>query len=162
MSNLVSCLKSEIVRLSRKEAKAAADPLRKPSSVARTAIADLKRRVEALEKELRRINGVLSKVQSAQPCQTCSSEPAASETSDEPATIDVKMRITSQHVKSLRNRLGLTASAFAKLLGVTDHWVYLYEHKAGALNMRTATLKAFLAAKAMTAAEARAKLGIGK
>jgi len=148
MSNLVSCLKSEIVRLSRKEAKAAADPLRKPSSVARTAIADLKRRVDSLEKELRRVNGVLSKVQSAQPCQPCSSEPAAS---------DVKMRITSRNVKSLRNRLGLTASAFAKLLGVTDNWVYLYENKAGALKMRTATLAAFLAAKAMTAAQARAK-----
>ena len=153
MSNLVSCLKSEIVRLSRKEAKAAADPLRKPSSVARTAIADLKRRVDSLEKELRRVNGVLSKVQSAQPCQPCSSEPAAS---------DVKMRITSRNVKSLRNRLGLTASAFAKLLGVTDNWVYLYENKAGTLKMRTATLAAFQSAKAMTAKEARAKLGIGK
>ncbi len=159
MSNLVSCLKSEIVRLSRKEAKAAADPLRKPSVAARKAIADLKRRVEALEKELRRVNGVLSKVPSVQPCQTCqpcSSEPA------EPAAIDVKMRITSQHVKSLRNRLGLTASAFAKLLGVTTKWVYIYEQKAGALKMRAATLAAFQSAKAMTAKEARAKLGIGK
>jgi len=150
MSNLVSCLKSEIGRLSRKEAKAAADPLRKPSHAARTAIADLKRRVEALEKELRRVNGVLGKMPSAQPC------------SSEPDAIDVKMRITSRNVKSLRNRLGLTASAFAKLLGVTDNWVYLYEHKAGALNMRTATLAAFLSAKAMTAAEARAKLGLGR
>jgi len=150
MSNLVSCLKSEIGRLSRKEAKAAADPLRKPSHAARTAIADLKRRVEALEKELRRVNGVLGKMPSAQPC------------SSEPDAIDVKMRITSRNVKSLRNRLGLTASAFAKLLGVTDNWVYLYEHKAGALNMRKATLAAFLSAKAMTAAEARAKLGLGR
>jgi DNA-binding transcriptional regulator YiaG len=153
MSNLVSSLKSEIVRLARKEAKAATDPLRKPSRAARTAIADFKRRVAILEKELRRVNGVLSKVQSAQPCQPCSSESAAS---------DVKMRITSRNVKSLRNRLGLTASAFAKLIGVTDNWVYLYEHKAGALKMRAGTLAAFLAAKAMTAKEARAKLGLGK
>ena len=153
MSNLVSSLKSEIVRLSRKEAKAATDPLRKPSSAARTAIADIKRRVADLEKELRRINGVLSKVQSAQPCLPCPSESAPS---------DVKMRVTSRNVKSLRNRLGLTASAFAKLLGVTDNWVYLYENKEGALKMRTATLKAFQAAKAMTAVEARAKMGIGK
>jgi DNA-binding transcriptional regulator YiaG len=72
------------------------------------------------------------------------------------------MRITSRNVKSLRNRLGLTASAFARLLGVTMHWVYLYEHKAGVLKMRKATLAAFLAAKAMTAKEARAKLGIGR
>jgi DNA-binding XRE family transcriptional regulator len=153
MSNLVSSLKSEIVRLARKEAKAATDPLRKPSVAARKAIADIKRRVADLEKELGRINGVLSKVQSAQPCQPCPSEPDAS---------DVKMRITSRNVKSLRNRLGLTASAFARLLGVTDNWVYIYENKAGALKMRTATLTAFLAAKAMTAKEARAKLGMGK
>lgn len=153
MSNLVSSLKSEIVRLARKEAKAATDPLRKPSVAARKAIADIKRRVAALEKELRRVNGVLSKVQSAQPCQPCSSESPAS---------DVKMRVTSRNVKSLRNRLGLTASAFAKLLGVTAHWVYLYEHKAGVLKMRAATLAAFQSAKAMTAKEARAKLGVGK
>jgi DNA-binding transcriptional regulator YiaG len=156
MSNLVSSLKAEIVRLSRKEAKAAVDPVRKPSVAARKAIADIKRRVADLEKELGRINGVLSKVQSAQPCQPCSSEPAES------AASDVKMRVTSRNVKSLRNRLGLTASAFARLLGVTDNWVYLYEHKAGALKMRAGTLAAFLAAKAMTAKEARAKLGIGK
>jgi hypothetical protein len=150
MSNLVSSLKSEIVRLSRKEAKSATAPLRKPSVAARKAIADLKRRLADLEKELRRVNELLGKMPSAQPCQA------------EPAPSDVKMRITSRNVKSLRNRLGLTASAFAKLLGVTDNWVYLYEHKAGALKMRTATLKAFQAAKAMTAKEARAKLGIGK
>ncbi len=153
MSNLVSSLKSEIVRLSRKEAKAATAPLRKPSVAARKAIADIKRRLADMEKELRRVGEVLSKVQSAQPCQPCSSEPAAS---------DVKMRITSRNVKSLRNRLGLTASAFAKLLGVTDNWVYLYENKAGALKMRAGTLAAFQAAKAMTAVEARAKLGVGK
>lgn len=152
MSTLVSCLKSEIVRLARKEAKAATDPLRKPSVAARKAIADFKRRVADLEKELRRINGVLSKVQSAKPCQPCSSEPAPS---------DVKMRVTSRNVKSLRNRLGLTPPAFAKLLGVTTKWVYLYENKAGALKMRAGTLKAFQAAKAMTAKEARAKLGVG-
>lgn len=150
MSNLVSCLKSEIVRLSRKEAKAAADPLRKPSHAARKAIADLKRRVDALEKELRLINGVLGKMPSIEPCP---SESAAS---------DVKMRITALNVKSLRNRLGLSASTFAKLLGVTPKWVYLYEAKAGPLKMRAATLTAFLSAKAMTAAAARAKLGIGK
>ena len=159
MSNLVSSLKSEIVRLARKEAKAAVDPVRKPSVAARKAIADIKRRVADLEKELGRINGVLSKVQSAQPCQPC--QPCSSEPAESPAS-DVKMRITSRNVKSLRNRLGLTASAFARLLGVTDNWVYLYENKAGALKMRAGTLSAFLAAKAMTAKEARAKLGVGK
>ncbi len=156
MSNLVSSLKSEIVRLSRKEAKAAVDPVRKPSVAARKAIADIKRRLADMEKELGRVNGVLSKVQSAQPCQPCSSELA------EAAASDVKMRITSRNVKSLRNRLGLTPPAFARLLGVTTKWVYIYEDKAGALKMRAGTLKAFQAAKAMTAKEARAKLGVGK
>ena len=153
MSDLISSLKAEIVRLARKEVKSAVDPVRKPSIAARKAIADIKRRIADLEKELRRVNEVLSKVQSAQPCQPCSSESPAS---------DAKMRITSRNVKSLRNRLGLTASAFARLLGVTDNWVYLYENKAGALKMRAGTLAAFQAAKAMTAVEARAKLGVGK
>ena len=146
MSDLISSLKSEIVRLSRKEAKAAVDPVRKPSIAARKAIADIKRRMAALEKELRRVNEVLSKVQSAQPCQP------------EPAASDVKMRITSRNVRGLRNRLALAPAAFAKLLGVTPKWVYLYENKEGPLKMRASTLKSFLAAAELKAGEAKRRI----
>jgi DNA-binding transcriptional regulator YiaG len=150
MSDLISSLKSEIVRLSRKEAKAAVDPVRKPSIAARKAIADIKRRMAALEKELRRVNEVLSKVQSAQPCQP------------EPAASDVKVRITSRNVRGLRNRLKLAPAAFAKLLDVTPKWVYLYENKEGPLKMRATTLKAFLAATALKAGEAKRRVSAMK
>jgi hypothetical protein len=146
MSDLMSSLKSEIVRLSRKEVKAAVGPVRKPSIAARKAIADIKRRMVVLEKELRRVNEVLSNVQSARPCPP------------EPAASDVKIRITSRNVRGLRNRLKLAPSAFAKLLGVTPKWVYLYENKEGPLKMRATTLKAFVAASSLKAGEAKRRV----
>jgi hypothetical protein len=146
MSNLVSCLKSEIVRLARKEAKAAVDPVRKPSVAARKALADVKRRMATLETELRRVNGILSKMQAAQPCQP------------EPAASDARIRITSRNVRGLRNRLDLAPAAFAKLLGVTPKWVYLYENKEGPLKMRAPTLKSFLAAAELKAGEAKRRI----
>ena len=132
MSNLMSALKHEVVRLSRKEAKAAADPLRKPAAAARTALADLKRRVTALEQESKRLEALLAACPQPAP-----SEPAASAK---------KQRITARNVRSLRRRLGLTPPAFAKLLGVTTKWVYLYENKTGPLKMHAPTLNAFTAA----------------
>jgi len=144
MSNLMSALKYEVVRLSRKEAKAAADPLRKPAVAARTALADLKRRVKALEGECKRLQALLAKCPQPE--------------SPEPAASTKKLRITARNVKCLRRRLGLTPPAFAKLLGVTAKWVYIYENKAGPLKMHAPTLSAFIAARGMKAGEAKRRI----
>ncbi|NLF22493.1 MAG: hypothetical protein GX590_04965, partial [Lentisphaerae bacterium] len=45
----LTALKAEITRLARKEAKKAVEPVRKPVVQTRGAIAELKRRVDALE-----------------------------------------------------------------------------------------------------------------
>ena len=55
MSTFAKSFKDEVTRLARKEAKAAVAPIRKPSGTTRSALADLKRRVAALEKDNRRL-----------------------------------------------------------------------------------------------------------
>ena len=87
MSTFAKSFKDEVIRLARKEAKAAVAPIRKPSGANRSALADLKRRVSALEKETRRLSAELAKVP----------QPAAA-----PATGDEKARIIPLRFPVLR------------------------------------------------------------
>ena len=70
MSTFAQSFKSEVTRLARKEAKAAVAPIRKPSGANRSALADLKRRVAALEKENRRFSDLL---ETLSPLRLCAS-----------------------------------------------------------------------------------------
>ena len=62
MSTFASSFKAEVIRLARKEAKAAVTPIKKPSGSNRKALADLKRRVATLEQECRRLGTLVAKV----------------------------------------------------------------------------------------------------
>jgi polyhydroxyalkanoate synthesis regulator phasin len=55
MSNIASVLKDEISRLARKEIKRETSALKKSSTAYRSEIAALKRRVQELERQLRRV-----------------------------------------------------------------------------------------------------------
>jgi DNA-binding transcriptional regulator YiaG len=143
MPNIMIALKTEIVRLARKEVKAATDPIRKPANTTRLTLADLKRRVAALEKQLKQANAQLAKV----PLQEPAPEPASP-----------KNWISGKGVRSMRQKLGLSQDAFAKLVGVSPNCVYQWESKPGMLGLRTATKAALLAARGLTAGEAKAKL----
>jgi hypothetical protein len=63
MPNIMTALKTESVRLARKEAKAATDPLRKSSIATRKAVADLKRMFEALRSALTSHNATARKAE---------------------------------------------------------------------------------------------------
>ena len=128
MSTFASSFKAEVIRLARKEAKAAVTPVRKPSGANRKALADLKRRVAALEKECRRLGSVVAKVPVSQP------ELAAGQ----------RARITAKGIRSLRRKLGLTGADFARLLGVSTLSVYNWERKNGPLRVQEATKAAIL------------------
>ena len=142
MSTFASSFKAEVIRLARKEAKAAVTPIKKPSGANRKAIADLKRRVAALEKENRRLSAQLAKIPQPQ------AAPAA----------DHKARITAKGMRSLQKRLRLSGSEFAKLLGVTGQVVYKWGKTNGPLGIRPATKAAILAIRDLTATEAKARL----
>ena len=142
MSTFASSFKAEVIRLARKEAKAAVLPVRKPSGANRKALADLKRRVAALEKECRRLGTLVAKVPVPQP------EPSEGQ----------RVRITAKGMRSLRKKLGLTGADFAKLLGVSVMAVYQWERKDGPLRVRANTRAAILGIRDLGAREAKAKL----
>ena len=106
MANIITALKAEIVRLARKEAKALTAPLRKPANATRLTLADLKRRVAALEQENKRMAASLSKVPQPEP-------------QEEPATAaKAKGWVSGKGILSMRRKLGLSQEAFAQLVGV--------------------------------------------
>jgi DNA-binding transcriptional regulator YiaG len=143
MANFNIVLKAEIARIARKEAKQVVAPLRKPAAGARNALADLKRRVAALEKDNQRLATLLSKVPEPVPAE----KPAKA-----------KGWISGKGIVSLRRRLGLSQEAFAQLVGVSPNAVYQWERKSGMLRLRTKTRTAVMAARDLGAREAKAKL----
>lgn len=109
MPNLSSILKSEITRLARKEIKGAVDPLRKSNAAHRREIAELKRQVAVLQRELK----------SSSKAQRAVAEPATDATA--------RTRFVPKGLKSLRARLGLSASDFGRLVGASGQSVYNWE-----------------------------------
>ncbi len=142
MPNIARVFKDEIIRLSRKEAKAAITPVKKPSIAARKALADIKRRVSALEEATKSLSALLSKIKMPAP------EPVEGK----------KARITGKGMRSLRKKLRLTQGEFGKLAGVSSQNVYQWERKDGALRVRAATRANILGIRDFGAREAKAKL----
>jgi len=143
MANIMTALKAEISRTARKEVKAAIAPIRKPANTTRLTLADLKRRVAALEKENKRLTALLSQMPQPEPAE----EPAK-----------VKGRISGKGILSLRRKLGLSQEAFAKLVGVSPNAVYQWERKSGMLRLRSKTQAAVMSVRELGAREAKAKL----
>jgi DNA-binding transcriptional regulator YiaG len=145
MSNVVKILKAEIARISKKEAKSTTQAIGKSNTWLRITVADLKKRLVLLEKENKRLIAAMKKYQVAQPQKGEKEE-------------DKKARFSSRGIQSLRKKLRLSQADFGKLLGTTPHAVYLWEKKAGALNLRDKTKAAILSIRGLTAREAREKL----
>ena len=142
MPNFMSAFKSETIRLARKEAKVAVAPMHKPSVAARKAVADLKRRVAALEKDNKRLGALVAKVPQPQP------EPVAGQ----------KARITGKGMRSLRRSLRLSAEQLGRLLGISAQAVYKWEKKNGPLRVREATRTAILSVRDLGAREVKQRL----
>ena len=150
MSNVVKILKSEIARISKKEAKSATQAIGKSNVWLRKTVADLKKRLVPLEKENKRLAAAMKKYRLAQPEKVEMEE-------------GKKARFTSQGIRALRRKLRLSQADLGKLLGTTPHAVYLWEKKAGALNLRDRTKAAILSIRGLRAKEAKEKLAeIGK
>ncbi|TBR11390.1 MAG: hypothetical protein EPO46_06690 [Lysobacter sp.] len=107
MANIGSVLKAEITRLARKEVKAQVDTLRKAASTYRRDIAELKRQVAQLERTARHS----SKRQ---------------QVSAAPATPG-KTRFVAKGLRSLRQRLGLSAAEFGRLANASGQSIYNWE-----------------------------------
>ena len=111
MPNIGSLLKQEIVRLSRKEARTQVEATKRASTQYRKHIAALKRQLTALERQVtmlgRRAVG------------------KAAEPADDSAT--TKVRFVAKGLRSQRTRLGLSASDYGRLVGVSAQSIYNWE-----------------------------------
>lgn len=120
MPNVASVLKQEVARLARRELRAETDRLKKVTTQQRSDIAQLKRQVADLE---RRFSGLAKPPRNAAPPMAV--DPAAAD----------KIRFSAKGLKAHRQRLGLSVSQTARLLGVSDQTIYNWE--AGTTRPRT-------------------------
>ena len=127
MPNIMSALKSEISRLSRKEAKQIVAPVKKASANYRSLIAGLRKQIASLQGEVAALRRASPKAEKA---LAAAQEPAG------------RFWITGKGVKALRKRLGLTQSQFGKLAGVSVPTVVNWEGSKGKAPIR---LKAAIA-----------------
>ena len=140
MSELTKVLRTEISRVAKKEARGLVEPARKSSSAAKRELVALKRRVAGLERAL----SILRK---------SARNPAAAFKPVGPARA---IRFTARGVRAQRDRLGMSAEDFGKLLGVSSQAIYNWEH--GAARPRTALLDRLAVVRAIGKREARARL----
>lgn len=109
MPNLSTILKGEITRLARKEIKAAVDPVRKANAGHRKEIAELRRLVASLQRDLK----------------DASRPSKANAYADEGSSGST--RFSAKGLKSLRAKLGLSAAEFGHLVGASGQSIYNWE-----------------------------------
>ena len=134
MTTLAVALKEEIRRLARKEIKAATRATAKAVAQHRREIAQLKRQIRDQEKKI-------ATLQKGKPT---------------PKPVDESVRFSARSVKAQRTRLGLSATDYARLVGVSPLTIYNWEH--GKSRPRQEQLAQLVAVRGIGKREARAKL----
>lgn len=112
MSSYQSAFKSEVARLARKETKGALSALRTTVAQQRRDIAELKRVVATLTRRVDRAEKGASR-------RSATAAPAGDQTA---------IRFSPRWVKADRERLGLSARDYARLVGVAMLTIYNWEH----------------------------------
>ena len=140
MPNIAGVLKEEICRLAKKEVKTQLGKTQKAAAQYRRDIAKLKRVLGQQDKEIR----LLKKLTHPQ------GQPQTEESERE------GIRFSARSVKAQRQRLGLSAADYGKLVGVSGLTIYNWEHEKA--RPRKAQLAALVAVRGIGKREALAKL----
>lgn len=138
MPNIASLLKSEIVRLARKELRSELTQVRKQLTIHRTALAALRRQLAETNKATKR--------------NASASRSAAKAAKTDPSA----MRFSAKGTKSLRAKLGLSAADFGRLAGVSGNTVFNWE--TGRAKPQRAQLEALHGLRGLGKRAAAAKL----
>ena len=141
MPNIAAVLKDEIARIARKEARAQTAEFKKASAQYRAHIAALRRRIDELERQVKRASK-----SSVKP------DPEA-EDDDSQGTA---RRFSATRLAAQRRKLGLSAADFAALIGVSGQSVYKWEH--GEARPRARQLEAIAALRGIGKREAATRL----
>lgn len=143
MANLAAALKDEIRRLAKKEIRSATGTTKQAVAQYRRDIASLKRQVQEQQKKIAFLESRERKRLG---------RPKAAEELAEGA------RFSARSVKSQRERLGLSAADYAKLVGVSPLTIYNWEH--GKSRPRKGPLAALVALRGIGKREAMARLDL--
>ena len=136
MTSLSAILKDEITRLSRKEARKQVEPIRTASSTYRHQIAELKRVVVLLQRQVKALSRV--------------GKTAA------PSAESSSTRFVAKGLRALRARLDMSAADFGELAGVSGQSIYNWEQ--GKSVPRKAQLSVLVGLRALGKREAHARL----
>jgi DNA-binding transcriptional regulator YiaG len=139
MTNIASALKSEISRLARKELRTKTEATKKAIAGYRHQIAEMKRRIQALEKGMAKLHR-----------GTAMTPVAAAPESG------ANLRFRAAGFAKHRQRLGLSAKDMGLLLNASSLSVYKWEH--GQARPRAKHLEAIAALRKMGKREARERL----
>ena len=140
MPNITVVLREEISRLARREIKVQTEALRKASADYRKRIAEMRRQIAELQRRVAMLEKQAHK----------SAPPKVGEG-------DTRgFRFSPKGLRSNRKRLGLSASDFGKLVGVTAQTVYMWERET--TRPREQQIDALAALRSMGKKEARARL----
>ena len=143
MPNIGTVLKSEIARVARKEMRSETQALKKSVAQYRGQIAQLKRRVQALEQQVKRQGRTVARVTVG--------APAAEEADGRSG-----LRFSAKGFAAQRKRLGLSAAALAQILGVSALSVYKWE--SGKTRPRAKQIESIAGLRKMGKREAAARL----
>jgi ribosome-binding protein aMBF1 (putative translation factor) len=116
MPNIATLLKGEIARIARKEVRAQTEEFKKASAQYRTHIAALRRRIDTLERQVKKAG--------RGPGRAAAAAPDAAGDDDQ----HTSRRFSPTRLAAQRRKLGLSAADFATLLGVSGQSVYKWEH----------------------------------
>jgi len=140
MADIATVLKQEIARIARKELKGQTEGIKKASAQYRRDIAELKREVSKLQKQVSLLEGKAFKELPSPPA----------------GTSEKKVRFTTKWLRSERKRLKLSASDYARLVGVNAGTIYNWEGEK--TSPRNDQLKVLAGMRGISKKEALARL----
>jgi DNA-binding transcriptional regulator YiaG len=140
MPNVSAPLKSEIIKLTRKELSSEMRGMKKTSADNRREIAALKRMVAKLQQKVEQGNGAAA-------------EKSARHSDREDRT---RVRFTPKESSSERKRLGLSADDYGKLVGVSGQSIYNWEQEV--VHPRRNHVRRIATVRGIAKKEARARL----
>ena len=112
MSNIATALKEEITRIARKMMRGEIDALKKTNSRYRNEIANLKRHIADMERQLKALQK-----------QSGQSKKVAADTGSE----ERQVRFSTAGLKKFRERHGLSAASLGAILDVSLQTIYNWE-----------------------------------
>jgi ribosome-binding protein aMBF1 (putative translation factor) len=140
MANIGAVLREEIARLARRELRGQVAGMRKASAQYRRHIAALKRQVAKLESQVSLLRGKVLDHDVAAPADSGGKA----------------IRFVPRSLRSQRERLGLSAADYGRLLGVSSQSIYNWER--GVARPRPGQIQRLAAFRSMRKREALARL----